>query len=496
MLLRLRVDGFKNLDAVEVRFGTFTCIAGPNGVGKSNLFDAIRFLSALANGTLVDAAKGVRGGGGETGDLRSLFRRVGDEVAQTMSFEADLLLPRSGKDFINQDTVASSTLVTYRLVLRRLDAPDPSAAGPVVIEHESLVAVPQTRARRVIGFPASDPWLERVLEHRSGTFIRTQNEGREAVVHLHNDSNVGKGRGRPARALAWSLTSTLLSSANLGADHRTLVLVRREMAGWTQLQLEPSALRRPDSTFTRAGVGPDGSHLPVTLWSLLRDADQASPGSAADVRARLASRLSRLTGDVRDLRVDVDERRNLVTLVSTDLSGTDHEAAVLSDGTLRFVALALLQESGAGPSVLCLEEPENGIHPARIPEMVRLLEDYAVETGQDAPEAPLRQVIVNTHSPSVVACVEDPALLIARAPGTFRQRLGQPAIQFLPLKRTWRTRLDPGLPTAGRDELAAYLDPLQVAAVRIDEGSLSEGPRVVRLRGEYQLDLFAAETRT
>ena len=48
MLTRLRVSGFKNLVDVEVYFGPFTCIAGANGVGKSNLFDAIAFLSALA----------------------------------------------------------------------------------------------------------------------------------------------------------------------------------------------------------------------------------------------------------------------------------------------------------------------------------------------------------------------------------------------------------------------------------------------------------------
>ena len=43
MLTRLKVDGFKNLVGVDVRFGPFTCIAGANGIGKSNLFDAIHF---------------------------------------------------------------------------------------------------------------------------------------------------------------------------------------------------------------------------------------------------------------------------------------------------------------------------------------------------------------------------------------------------------------------------------------------------------------------
>ena len=49
VLTRLKVEGFKNLDRIDVRLGPFTCVAGPNGVGKSNLFDAISFLAALAD---------------------------------------------------------------------------------------------------------------------------------------------------------------------------------------------------------------------------------------------------------------------------------------------------------------------------------------------------------------------------------------------------------------------------------------------------------------
>ncbi len=66
MLTRLKVSGFKNLVDVDVRFGPFTCVAGANGVGKSNLFDAIRFLSAIADCPLIEAALSVRDEGGRT----------------------------------------------------------------------------------------------------------------------------------------------------------------------------------------------------------------------------------------------------------------------------------------------------------------------------------------------------------------------------------------------------------------------------------------------
>jgi predicted ATPase len=91
MLTRLKVRGFKNLADVDVRFGPFTCIAGPNGVGKSNLFDAIHFLSLLAERTLLDAALEVRGA--RTAGVRGLFHRSGSQFADQMSFEAEMIVP-------------------------------------------------------------------------------------------------------------------------------------------------------------------------------------------------------------------------------------------------------------------------------------------------------------------------------------------------------------------------------------------------------------------
>ena len=93
MLTRLRVNGFKNLVGVDIHFGPFTCIAGVNGVGKSNLFDAIRFLSDLTHMSLIEAAKSVRSEGQRNSDIRDLFHKLGDAHEPQMQFIADMIIP-------------------------------------------------------------------------------------------------------------------------------------------------------------------------------------------------------------------------------------------------------------------------------------------------------------------------------------------------------------------------------------------------------------------
>lgn len=122
MLTRLKVTGFKNLVGVDVRFGPFTCIAGANGVGKSNLFDAITFLSVVADRPLVDAARSVRDETGRASDVRSLFHHFGDYYAPEMRFEAEMIVPRYGIDDLGQNAkvVVSDGRPSHRSALDHL----------------------------------------------------------------------------------------------------------------------------------------------------------------------------------------------------------------------------------------------------------------------------------------------------------------------------------------------------------------------------------------
>jgi predicted ATPase len=472
MLTRLMVTGFKNLVNVDVRFGAFTCVAGANGVGKSNLFDAIRFLSGLADRPLIDAALSVRDEGGRGSDVRSLFHRVGEETAPEMAFTAEMIVPSHALDDLGQEAKASITFLRYEVILALRPGDQMRSSGSLELVKEELVHINLSDAHRHLLFPHNaHAWRRSVVrgERRVPFFISTFGEGASRVIRLHQD---GGSSGRPLSRLATNLPRTVLSVAS-AAESPTALLARREMQSWRLLQLEPSAMRRPDELkidmTTQMGV--DGAHLAAALYHMARvhkdeSGGQHGSGSEAEwVYGRVAARLSELIEDVGAVWVDRDEKRELLTLQVTDRSGTVHAARSLSDGTLRFLALAVLALEQESPGLLCLEEPENGIHPDRIPAMLRLLQDIATDVTEAVDrENPLRQVIINTHSPAVVAQVPDESLLVAQLQESVRDGHHFKSVVFSPLPGTWRTRDETGADAVARGKLLSYLNPFQPAA--------------------------------
>ena len=102
-------------------------------------------------------------------------------------------------------------------------------------------------------------------------------------------------------------------------------------------------------------------------------------------------------------------------------------AARLSDGTLRFIALIATLLSPSPPPLVCIEEPELGLHP----DAVALLADLLVEASQRM------QLVVTTHSDALVsALTNQPAAIVAC------ERLGSGTVL---------RRLDP-------EKLASWLD--------------------------------------
>ncbi len=118
MLVRLKTNGFKNFSNVEIAFGPFTCIAGTNGVGKSNLFDAIMFLRDLTDYSLTEAAARVRDPVGRSGDLQAIFHRNSAGQIQEMSFECDFVVAKDVVDDFGRVADASNNFLMYSLSLR------------------------------------------------------------------------------------------------------------------------------------------------------------------------------------------------------------------------------------------------------------------------------------------------------------------------------------------------------------------------------------------
>lgn len=473
MLTRLRVSGFKNLVDVDISFGPFTCIAGANGVGKSNLLDAIVFLSSLADGPLLDAALSVRDQGAKTGDIRGLFHHVGDHFDEEMSFEAEMIIPESGTDDLGQQAIATATFVQYAVSIRYKRDESARALGSLELVKEELNHITLGEAARHLPFSPSRAWRNRVVTNRRRTpkYISTEGAGADRVINVHQD---GGSSGKPQKLRAANLPRTVLSAAN-SAESPTATLVKREMQSWRLLQLEPSSLREPDNFTAPVELASDGAHLPATLFHLANAPNGAGVDSAV-VYAEVANRLSQLIDDVRSINVDRDERRQLLTIYAKGRDGTAYPARALSDGTLRFLALTVLSIEPDSRGVICMEEPENGIHPERIPAMIQLLRDLTTDVQEQESTGKgnqLRQVIINTHSPSVVMQVPDDSLVIAEPVEVNRNQLSFKALQLRCLPDTWREKAG-NLKSISKGQLLAYLNPVARGAGDTWDGNVRE----------------------
>lgn len=443
MLTRLKVNGFKNLVDVDVRFGPFTCIAGVNGVGKSNLFDAIRFLSELARGPndggLSSAAASVRRSGEASPRPRDLFTRSGEYRADVMRFEAEMIIPASGVSPLYLEVKASSTLLRYILELRL------GERYGLEIVREELHSLSRDEIEDALKFGASNEWRKSALVHNKSDFsyIEMLLNSTEPLVVLRRETGTHDdlGEDKDISSPASQLPRTMLSSQALMHEAPTVYLAQQEILSWRTLSLEPAAIRKPDGFDAPHRIGDDGSHVAATLYRACAESHKHG-GDPSQVKQRISNRMLHLLGEVMSVDVDRDEKRELYTVIVRDRDKTEYPSSALSEGTLRFLALSVLLEDGDS-GLLCLEEPENGIHPRKTKEMLDVLEDIALDT--DFPvdrDNPLRQVIVNTHSPLLVQCVHEADLLFAERHQVIVDGHRLNSVAFRPLSETWRAKSD------------------------------------------------------
>ncbi len=342
MLEKLTIRGFKSLVRVEdVELPQLAVLFGPNAAGKSNLIDAIQMLSRLATSrTLSDAlSEPIRGYPIEAfsfppGGLAELLKKPepGFELEATIGI---------GKERFR-----------YRIKVQI----NPSS-GHLSVADEYLALLTQSGSTR------GNPIIEQV----------------EGQLRIRRRSKPAHPRQEPV-----GLNHTILSDPRLGGkEYQAIEKCREEMSGWRAYYLDPRvAMRQPRPPATTQDIGTLGEQISSFLYYLRGENPKRFDAVLRTLRTIVPA--------VEALSVTLDEQRGTLD-VGVRQGGNDFSSRVVSEGTLRVLALSALAVNPWGGSLLAFEEPENGVHPRRLELIAEVLVSLCVEQQ--------RQVVITTHSP-------------------------------------------------------------------------------------------------
>ncbi len=96
-----------------------------------------------------------------------------------------------------------------------------------------------------------------------------------------------------------------------------------------------------------------------------------------------------LIPSVEDLNVDLDEKRGTLD-IRVRQNQAEFSSRIVSEGTLRVLALCAIAANPWARGLVAFEEPENGVHPRRPELIAELLASLAIDQQ--------RRVSVTIHS--------------------------------------------------------------------------------------------------
>ncbi|MEN0003293.1 MAG: AAA family ATPase [Bacteroidota bacterium] len=385
MITYIKIDGFKSFRNFEMTFTPFTVIAGANASGKSNLFDALKLLSDLSHSDLKNAFTNQRG------EAIELFTQYGNNnYVSEMSFIVELLVDKNIKDSWGGKTKLKYTRLRYRLkIARKINT---EGIDELFIQEEHLEPIRHQKDTWVyenISKQNLEFWRPKVKTGKRGKpYIYTELRNNIPTIKLPQDGRPG-GKETPANAV---IRTVLSGIDDINFPHA--FAAREEMKNWKFLQLNPDDLREP----TKKQIGMSdiitqtGENLAAALFRIQsKDRFQLK---------EISRKLNNLLPNLIEVNVYDDKANNQYIIKLTSEDGKEFSSRVLSEGTLRLLTLCIFLFDDMHKSLLCYEEPENGIHPFRINFLTKLLYDLSVNFNDTS--MPLRQILVNTHSPVLV----------------------------------------------------------------------------------------------
>jgi predicted ATPase len=372
MIARIEALNYKCLRYVRQGLRRFQILVGPNASGKSTFLDVPAFLKDLLTSGVEEAVLA------RANSLKELvWKGQSDAFELAVEWEIPEALRRNGFRFCRYEIRVSV-----------------GVQGGIVPNHETLWLKREEEDEKPTWrlFPAepkAPPTI--VIEPR-----KKAPSGWRRVILRMPEGNVYFRSETSGWNAPFRIDSRKAAFANLPEDEErfpTAVWVRKViLSGLHRLMLNSQKMREPCRPDAPKTFQPDGSNLPMVVRQLREKEPQRFRRWLAHVQMALPN--------IEDITVREREVDRFLYLEARFREGLRLPSWMLSDGTLRFLALTLLAYLPTSDAVYLIEEPENGIHPKALELVFQSLS--SVYEGQ---------VLMATHSPLLLQLSEPEDLL-------------------------------------------------------------------------------------
>jgi predicted ATPase len=329
-----------------VKLSPITVFVGPNGGGKSALFDAILNFSIVARG-----------------NLKQAFGHFPYSYLAT-KYHGAIKQARIGFEAVLSANADDNRYLKYEIDYAQTSAGE-AGSSSFQIFHESLVELPGSK----------------ILFDRKDI---DSSPLKKAVKYVEDD-----------RGIFAALRAAFLSKEP-ETEFESLGDIAREISRFNRFRLTPYDLAgtsmvpdlAEDSNPPR--LGHTGSDLAACLYYMQEKKDPALQSILKQVREVLPGfsgfEFTFSGSDRVAFSMDFEDDRRTVS------------ALRLSDGVVLFLGLMVLAYSSNRPPVMLIEEPENGLTPTALKRFYQAVRDLAFAKGP----ARSSQILISSHSPFVI----------------------------------------------------------------------------------------------
>lgn len=368
MLTAITIEDFKSYRQAILPLSALTVLIGANASGKSNVIEALRLLSWLAQGQKLSTIR--------------FAVQSGDQVVRGKL--DDLAYQRGDAFGLGVYTQATEW---NRLSMRLSRRSDGLHITGESLTHDGATVPLYTLDQPSIG------------------------QGTDAGVAYNN---FAKGRNKPhvtctdQTAIFSQLTSPAAFEAAHKASRERIPPVTKDLEQWLSavLFLDPVPAEMRNYAFpSDKDLQGNGRNVSAVLFNLWGRADQAHSEPCASNRLAILSFIQSLPEqDIAGLSFLEEPRGGVMVQLTETFGGRadNRDASLLSDGTLRVLAIAAAMLSAQEGSLVVIEEIDNGVHPSRAHHLLQQIQDIASRRGL--------RVLLSTHNPAMLDALPDSAV--------------------------------------------------------------------------------------